>query len=585
MATVSNDQDQQQNPQGNQPPTTAGTSAPTGSGTGKGVGAQSVSPVQQNQAAQNQSGYTDVASYLNANPGGGSNLGNQVASNLNQGYQSTQNAINQSVNAANTAIGQGYTPENTQLIQQVAANPTQSAGNADTLSQFQGQLNDTYGGPTNWADYGTQQGAVAQAQQNASLVNAPGGNNALIQQVENQTQPGHTSQGINALDTLLYQGNPQGVATAQAAAKPYAGLTDYLNQANTGIQGNIASAQNNASQAQQDALNAFTGTNGTLTNLNNTVNANAATALTGAQQQQQQLNADIANLYGGVAQNNTQGTVQGFGAGNSQPWYNTQNYNVGQLSPQDLASLGMTQDQWNALQGSLQQAGTTQNVVSNQAGAHNFGAYKPTSQLDISQYLQQQAPSSININAANTATPEQYQQMAAINQLLGSKAPTQGEALNPAMASQAGTYNPGNLNQFNYQNALTAAQGLGTAEQQAAQQEANQLENAATASHAAGQHGGFLQSLKQDLGTSTGLLNTIGSVFNPTSWAANARNVVNGNPVNATAFNPTAPQQALTTPQQNANAVGGFLGAGAAPLLAEGGEVKDISDYLNKRKR
>ena len=486
MATINDDKQQ---PQGapNQPPTTAGTSAPTGSGSGVGVGTQQASQVQQNQAPQNNQGNVDVGSYLNANPQGGSQLGQQVASNLTNTYNTTKSGIDTSAQSANQAINQGYIPENTQLIQQVAANPTQSASNADTLSQFQGQLNDTYGGPTSWADYGTQQGNVNQANQMAGLVNTPGGNNVLIQQVENQNQPGHTSQGINQLDTLLYQGNPNAVGQAQAAAQPFASLNDYINSQNTAIGQNITGAQTNAAQTAQDALNAFTGQNGTLTNLNNTINQNTASQLATAQAQQAALKADIGNLYGGVAQNNTPTTITGYG-GTQTPWANTQNYTVGNLSPQDLQALGVTQDQWNALQQSMQQAGTS---VQGQGG-HNFAAMSPTSQIDIGQYLNQTNPTQ-TITNATTATPEQYAQMAAIQQLLGSKTP-QGTAINPLNASQAGTYNPANLNQFNYQNALTQAQQIAAAEQQAANQETQGLTSAADLAHAQSQHGGGMFS-------------------------------------------------------------------------------------------
>src|ERR1700688_3424281 len=97
-------QTQNQNPGNpvNQP--TAGTSAPTGAvGTSQGgqntAGAAQpnqtpVSPVSQNQSPQGNTGYTDVASYLNANQAGAQQLGQQVASNLTNQYNTTQGAIN-----------------------------------------------------------------------------------------------------------------------------------------------------------------------------------------------------------------------------------------------------------------------------------------------------------------------------------------------------------------------------------------------------------------------------------------------------------------------------------------------------------
>ena len=169
MATLpNNQQEQQQNNQGTpgaQVPITGTSGGPTGSGTGKGVGTNQAPQVQQNQA-QNGNGYTDVSSYLNANQQGGTNLGNQIASNLTTGYNNTTNDINNAYNTAANQVNMGYTPENTQLIQQVAANPTAAVANPNQVSAFQGQLGDTYTGPTTWNDttggagYGTLQGEV-----------------------------------------------------------------------------------------------------------------------------------------------------------------------------------------------------------------------------------------------------------------------------------------------------------------------------------------------------------------------------------------------------------------------------------------
>jgi hypothetical protein len=447
--------------------------------------------VQQNAAPQNGSGYTDVSTYLNANQQGGAQLGNQVAQNLNTGYNQVQSDIGNSVNTAQSAINSGYTPENTQLIQQVASNPTGAVNDPNQLSGFTGQLNDQYTGPTSWADQGTLAGEVQTAQQNANISN-PGTANVLTQQVEQQLNPGQTSQGINSLDTLLLTGNPNAVNTVQQAAAPYAGLTDYLNQQGTNVGNAITGAQSNAAQASQDALNAFTGNNGTLTNLNNTINTTTQNQLTTDQQQQQQLATDLTNLE----QQN--GSIYDASQG-------LKNYTVGSLSPQDIATLGITQDQASQLQAALQQAGTSQYET-----GHNFGASSAVAPIDLTQYLQQNNPNTV-VNAGSVATPQQYQEMAAINQLLGSKAPTQGEAINPLNAASAGIVTPSSLNNFNYQGALTAAQTTAANERAAAQQQANQLTAAADLAHAQSQHGGPFSSIGN-------FLNTAGSYLaNPLS--------------------------------------------------------------------
>lgn len=488
MATL---QDNDQNPNGAAPnqPVTGGTSA-AGSSGGAGVNGPNqapVSPVQQNVNPQSSQGYTDVSSYLNANPTGGQQIGQGITSNLTQGYNTAKTGIDTSAQSANQAISSGYIPENTQLIQQVANNPTQAAADPNQVAAYQAQLNDQYTGPSNWADLGTQQGNVATAQQNANLLNTPGGSNVLVQQVENQANPGQTGQGINALDTLLFQGTPGAVQAAQTAAAPTASLTDYLNSQNAAITGNIQGAQTAAQQTAADALAAGTGA---VTNLNQAVTGTANSDLATAQAQQTALQNDIANLYGGQAAVTTPTTQTGaYGA--PVQTANDTNYTVGQLSPQDLQALGMTQDQWNQLQGALQSAGTS-NWGTNGSTA---GVFSPTTEINLENYLASQNPTSTGINAGTVATPQQYQEQAALNTLLGSQAPLQTEALNPAMASEAGTYNPTNLNQFNYQQALTDAQAAKTAENQYATQLSQSLANQANSIHAASQsHGGFLNT-------------------------------------------------------------------------------------------
>lgn len=444
------------------------------------------------------------------------------------------------------------------MINQVAANPMGAVADQNQLSAFQGQLNDVYGGPSNWADLGTQQGKAAEAQQYGGLTKTPGGTNVLTQQVEQQLNPGQTSQGINQLDTMLLGGNPNAMQTVQSAADPYSTLNDYINQQNTNITGAIGQGQTAAAQASQDALNAFTGANGTYTNLNNVVNQQSADALAQAQAQQAALKADIGNLYGGQTMDTGTRELIGYGGADFGAWGNNPQYNVGQLSPETLASMGITQDQWNALQSAIQTAGTP----ATSQYYHNFGAERPTTQMDLMSYLNQQDPTQM-INAANTATPEQYAQMAAIQQLLGSKTP-QGAAINPLNASLAGTYNPANLNNFNYQQALQDVQNYNTQAQQASDEMTKAIVGNADLQHAQSQHGGgVLGGIVNDFQHPG---NIITSVINPMSWGANIQNVAKGQPVGGQHMNPISPQ------------------SNTVSTLAHGGEVPEIDEYLDSKK-
>lgn len=405
------------------------------------AGAGAVSPVKQNAAAQNQSGYTDVGSYLNANQAGSEKMGQDVASNLTNKYNATKQGVANSSNDLINQVNQGYTKENTDLIKQAAANPNAYANNQDMLSQFQGQLNDQYTGPSSWGDYGAQQGNVANAQQYGSLANTPGGMNVYAQELEGPM----ASQGVNQLDSLLLGGNEKSANTIKTAAQPYNTLNSYLDQQNKAAGTAIQEGQTGAQNASQHALDAFTGTNGTLTNLNSQINQNTAKALSDATAGNAKLKADLTS---------------------------------GNMDEADLKAAGITADQWNQLKAALTRANTSQYMT-----GHNFGAASATQALDPNEALQQQDPSQL-INAGTVATPEQYQQMASIQALLGGKTP-QGNVINPALASLAGTYNPSQLNQFDAPGYQQYATQVGDQERQAAQEEANALTAAADAQHRA----------------------------------------------------------------------------------------------------
>jgi hypothetical protein len=249
------------------------------------------------------------------------------------------------------------------------------------------------------------------------------------------------------------------MGSIKAAADPYSTLTDYLNSQGTGITNAIGQGQSDAAGASQAALGAFTGANGTLTNLNNQIGNELSTAQTGYDA------ATGANsaLKSGI--------------------------NSGTLTPEQIQSLGMTPDQYAALNAAQSRANTSQYMT-----GHNFGAASATGQADLSPFLTQQATA--GPSAGTVATPQEYAQMAAIQQLLGGQNPT-GNAINPSNSAQAGTYNPAGVNsKFDYAGALAGATGLGDQERQAAQDQANQLTSAADLSHAQSQHGsGFVTGL------------------------------------------------------------------------------------------
>lgn len=484
MATISqayqDDEDNKQNPTGNGPTTIANTGGAGSSGTG----VAGASPVKQGPSTQTNNGYTDVGSYLEANKGGSQDLGQKVASNLTNKYNTTKQGAQDSYNTFQNNVNSGYVQENNDLINQVANDPNAAAANQSQLEAFQGQLNDTYNGPNDWADFGAQQGKINEANQYGNLAKTPGGLNVYTQEVEGQ-MGGPQSQGINQLDTLLLGGSADAMGQVKNAAGQYNDLNDYINQMNTTGLNAVGTARTNAQNASQHALDAFTGANGTLTNLNADINNRASESQKNALQRQQDLMSHVQGIYSQPV-DDTVANIGVYGGGTT-PWYNSTHYDVNNtLSPQDLADMGITQDQWSQLRGQMQRAGT-----SDYKTGHNFGAASPTAQVDISQWLSSLDPNTIN--AGTVASADDYAKMSAIQKLLGGKTP-QGNAINPEMAALAGTA-PTDLTDFNFNNALGYSTELGDEERKAAQDMANQLSSQADLAHAQSQHGGFLHKL------------------------------------------------------------------------------------------
>lgn len=462
MATIQQEEETNPNTQGQQP-TTGGSGGAGGSGgQGQGGGASVAAPVsnvQQNAAPQQNQGYTDVGSYLDANQAGSAQLGNQISSNLTNTYNQTKGGIEQSANDLINNVNQGYTKGNDQLIQQVAANPNQAASDPNQVAAFQAQLNNQYTGPTSWGDYGTQQGKVAQAQQQGNLVNTPGGLNVLTQQLESPS----ASQGVNQLDTLLLGGSPGALGQVKAASDPFNTLNTYLDSQNQAGNAAINKGQTEAASTSANALNAFTGANGTLTNLNSTINQSTAKAQDRAKTIQAEAKGLLANPQGATI---AEGDM-----------------------PDVLKSLNMTPAQLLSLQEQANKAEYGHFVSGTNAG--NGSAWTQGQKLDFSGGANFTDPTTA-INNGTTATPEQYQQMAAIQKLLGGKNPN-GNAINPALSSLAGT--PFQSSNFDPNAAATAGTQFNAQAQQDAMNRANQIADRQQAEHEASKGGGFFDSL------------------------------------------------------------------------------------------
>jgi hypothetical protein len=514
--------------------------------------------------------FGSLQNYLTANQEQAQPLANLLTPGINKQYQNLDTANNATIADINKQVtnAPGYTPSNPSVLAAEAANPTSFASNPNNVQQFQSLLGNTYGGPASaesTSGYANQQNAINQAiSQGQAQTNTEAGREQLLSQ--NEAKP---TAGVTALNSAILSQDPNALSSIEGAYKPFQNLMTNLQTGAQGVNATISKEQSDAAASSQAANKAIADQQAAL---NTAVSGELTTAQQNAAKQNADVLAAFKNLYGGMPVNTAATTLGTYGGG-STPWVNTTNYNVNALSPQVAASLGMTPDQASALQSALQQAATSQFM-----GGHNFGAGSGTTQLDLSQFLQQTDPTQA-ITAANIATPEQYAQEQAFQTLLNSL--PSNAVLNPNMATSAGTA-PTSFNNFDYATALANAQQTAAAERQAAQDEANAITANADLSHAQSQHGGgLLHGITQAI---THPFDTLASISNPISWIPNAINMSKGQGPTPTNMNPQSPSSQNQATQYVNNlptqaTAAALTNPTAAFGAAHGGAVEKKEEY------
>lgn len=268
-------------PDPNQEQQPTGAVAPAGGGATAGAKA-SPSP---STAAPGNPGTpaTNVGAYLAANAPATQNFANNITGQLNGQYQGTENAINTAASNFNGQVNAGYTPQNNQVVQQAASNPTQFVKTPGNVQEFLAQANDQYTGPSQFETnpaYTSAQGAVTAATNNASPYQSFSGTEAQLAGL------GDTTTGEQALDATLLAQTPGANQEIQNAASQISTLPTYLSNV-AGVQdADVIAAQNNAAAASQ-AANAAIGQTAA------TENTNIGNELTAAQQAEAAYNQSV----------------------------------------------------------------------------------------------------------------------------------------------------------------------------------------------------------------------------------------------------------------------------------------------------
>jgi hypothetical protein len=400
------DDEEQQKQQSGAAPTLQGTAGPnvaqsSGAGPTSSPGAAPSSPWQ------------NITAYLGANTGQAGKVADVLSGNLQNQYNTANQAIGQAQQNYSQQIEGARNPFNQDVATRAAASPSQFNQNPNDVAAFQKMYSGAYNGPQSFSgspDYSNLVSQVEKGQKQASLVNqGTPGMMTLLQQSEaaNGRNP---SQGVTALDSLLLQEAPENYSRISAAAAPFAGLTDYLSTTQKGLDTAAQNAAKEAADTGSQLQGQFIGPKGVAPQLQDTLNQN----LQSASKKAADYNTSISSIIDKL--------------NNGQPLTQQESYQI------DPAGTLQT----------LNPYGTGGGVFTNMLGQ---GFVAPGI---LSQYYN--APGQIaQPGLENVMTPEQLADAQALNQLLG-----QDAVAAPAQLGKAFTV-PESIGSFRDKDAL---QGL-----------------------------------------------------------------------------------------------------------------------------
>ena len=358
-----------------------------------------------------------LSAYLQANQPQSSNLAGQIAGNLTGNVNAVQNAITPAVDIYTGQLNN--VQDNPTLDTLVSTSPSQATAPVPTpftpgpndsteipnhpnpdIAEFQNELNASANAPSSTDTFETTQpyaDLTSQIQNDVEQANlwSQGNNPASLATALTPYESSAATSGDITLDSLLLSQNPEAYSQIQSAIAPTGNLQGQLNAGAATADQYLNSAITNdqaSTAAAQAAAQTFA------TNLTDYLTSQVANQTQQQQQQNQQILSDLTN--------------------------NTP-------SPQDLTILGITPEQWQLLSSQMTTAAAPSTVNFNtNLGPQTVSA--PAAPISLVQYLSQTQP---NISAANIATPQNYEDVAALNNLVGANAPA--EIISPATSNEA----------------------------------------------------------------------------------------------------------------------------------------------------
>lgn len=287
-------QDNEEAPQGQttNAPGQEGTQAPPE--TGGSVGDEGAAPAKGSATGtptQFGSSASKLGDYLTANAPQIQGQADTLSNTLNTQYGTLNQGITDAANQFQQQVQGGYNANNPDVVNQAMSDPTKFASDPNNVSDFQGQYNNTYTGPTNFEGsqgYSDLQNQVGQATTQANLL----GNQAGLQSYL-QGQGTNPTQAMSTLDSLLLRGNPEAQAKINTAAGQFGNLTGQLGTATTGADQSVVDAQNAADASRayaQGQINPYA------QNFGNTLNQNIQTTQDAINAFNTTANQNISNI-------------------------------------------------------------------------------------------------------------------------------------------------------------------------------------------------------------------------------------------------------------------------------------------------
>ena len=432
----------------------------------------------------NIGGFTGISNYLRLNRPGVKRIAGQIGQSIRGLGESAQSAITAAGEQFGSAVGEGEITSDPNLLNLLGASPQDITGSPDLSEQFQQQLGASYTGPGQIEEtefYTPALSAVREAQEGGELSQTPAGIGQLL---ASTSTPGARprSSGANLLDQALLRVSPSARATLGSARESLASLDTGLTSLSEASIARALLGQETSEATSEATRQALTGAQSDFeTELAELVAAAIAAAT--------QRNLETSSL-GELEYSNRPEVMEAFGLTGPATLMGPEleDLNAFLLGPssrtefgayypqfteglpeQVISDLGLTNEQWTDLIsriGSLETMGVISPTGFSQDVTENFGV---PSADDLAAWLSREAqfdPEMFNqfvsftepeaqIYRENVATPEQYAQYAALQELAG----LQGTFLDPTQIGLAGTA-PEETADFNLNDFLTYLTGL-----------------------------------------------------------------------------------------------------------------------------